>query len=95
MALAGWHNERVGKRQLTVDVDEELLRALDDAAGRTRRSRAELVEEALAHQVASGALDRIWSTVDDLPLADEEATQLAYAELRAARAERGTSGTSS
>ena len=40
VALAGWHNERVGKRQLTVDVDEELLRALDDAAGRTRRSRA-------------------------------------------------------
>ena len=82
-------------QHLAVEVDEELLRALDAAAERSGRSRSELVEEAVARQVATEALERIWAHRSGSPLSEDDATELAYDELRAVRRERRASGAAS
>lgn len=70
-------------------IDEELLTALRVRAARSGRAESEVVEEALRRYLGLDALlEQVWAANDD-GLTEQQALEVAYSELRAARAERG------
>jgi hypothetical protein len=67
-----------------VYLDPDVLRATRVLAARTGRKDSEVVEEALRRYLAIGVLERIWSHSPS-DLTDEDALELANAELHAQR----------
>src|SRR2546428_8616122 len=79
----------MARRAISVDLDEELLAAARLEAERRGISEAEVIELALRkHLVPLEVLDRIWARMAQDPMDPDEAMELAYAELAAARADR-------
>jgi hypothetical protein len=71
---------------VTVQLDEDLVgRPRDRAGGGQAKDDAEIVEEALAVYLGMKVLDEAQA---ESSLSEEEASQLAYDELRALRQER-------
>jgi Ribbon-helix-helix protein, copG family len=83
----------MAKAKTTVYLDEDVLRAARVAAARSGKRDSEIVEEALRSYLAGGILDSIWAHQRNqgLELSEEEALELAYAELRAMRQSRADS----
>ena len=76
----------VARRTVTVQLDEDLVERARDRSGRGQaKGAAEIVEEALAVYLGMKALDEAQA---ESSLSEEEASQLAYDELRALRQER-------
>lgn len=76
----------VVRRTVTVQLDEDLVERARVRSGRGQaRDAAEIVEEALAVYLGMKALDEAQA---ESSLSEEEASQLAYDELRALRQER-------
>jgi hypothetical protein len=74
------------KRKLTVYLDPEVARAAKVRAARTERRDSEVIEDALRAYLGIAALDAAQSLST---LSEDEALQLADAELHATRRERG------
>jgi hypothetical protein len=71
-----------------VRIGGALLAAVRARAARAGRPEAEVVEEALRRYLGLDALlEDVWAANSDGP-SEDEALELAYSELRAARAER-------
>jgi predicted transcriptional regulator len=75
------------RKKATVYLDENLLRAAKILAARTDRKDYEVLEAALRQYMGVEVLERVWSRSD---LSDDEALEIAYRELHAAR--RGRAG---
>jgi hypothetical protein len=75
----------VVRRTVTVQLDEELVERARDRSGGEAKDAAAVVEEALAVYLGMKALDQAQAESD---LSEDEASQLAYDELRALRQER-------
>jgi predicted DNA-binding protein len=82
------HPEGMARRETTVLLDDGVLEKLDRTAKRSGRESSQVVEEALERYLALEVVDRVWEANASSPLDPESAQDLAYAELRAARAER-------
>jgi ATP-dependent exoDNAse (exonuclease V) alpha subunit len=75
----------VARRTVTVQLDEDLVERARERSGRDQAKDAEVVEGALAVYLGMKALDEAEA---ESSLSDEEASKLAYDELRALRLER-------
>jgi hypothetical protein len=75
----------VGRRTVTVQLDEDLVERARERSGRERANDADVVEEALAVYLGMKALDEAQA---ESSLSEEEASKLAYEELHALRRER-------
>lgn len=75
----------VARRTVTVQLDEDLVERARDRSGRGQAKAAEIIEEALGVYLGMKALDEAQA---ESSLAEEDASQLAYDELRALRQER-------
>jgi Arc/MetJ-type ribon-helix-helix transcriptional regulator len=76
----------VARRTVTVQLDEDLVKRARDRSGRGEATgAADVVEEALALYLGMKALDEAQA---ESTLSEDEASQLAYDELRALRQER-------
>lgn len=72
-----------------VEVDDELLTLADAQAAQTGRPRSEVLAAALRRGLGGGKLARLLAEARKPPaLSEDEAMELAQAELAAARAER-------
>jgi predicted transcriptional regulator len=78
----------MARRRVTVSLGDDVLRALDDAAQRSGETRSRLIERTLARQLVGATLQQVRATATDPGLGDDEATALAYGEVRAARQAR-------
>ena len=77
------------RRPTTVNLDADLLAAVEAAASRTNTTSDEVIEEAVRGRFAAEeALRQVWSRLRGSELTEAEALELAYTELRALRAER-------
>jgi hypothetical protein len=77
------------RREVSVELDEELLAAARAEAERQGRSEAEMIELALRkYLVPLEVLDRVWARTAGENIDPDEAMALAYEEPKAARAER-------
>lgn len=75
------------RRTVTVDLNEELVERAVARSGRpTGQPASEVVEEALTVYLGIKALDEAQA---DSQLSDEDASRLAYDELRELRRDRG------
>lgn len=74
------------RKRTTLYIDEGLLQSARDLASRTDREEQDVVEDALRRYLGFQMLEQIWSR-GDLP-SEDDATSLAYEELRALRADR-------
>ncbi|MGI8726527.1 MAG: hypothetical protein ACR2K6_02445 [Solirubrobacterales bacterium] len=72
----------MAKRKTTVYIDEELLRMAKVRAARTDRRDSEILEAALRNYLGLSALEEMRARSD---LNEEQAMELAYAELRELR----------
>ena len=91
----GWDHGAMSRREVSVELDEELLDAARAEAERQGRSEAEVIELALRkYLVPLEVLERIWARTRPDNTDPDEAMALAYAELKAARAERRTKNAS-
>jgi ATP-dependent exoDNAse (exonuclease V) alpha subunit len=72
----------VTRRTVTVQLDEDLVERARERSGRDQAKDAEVVEEALAVYLGMKALDEAQA---ESRLSEEEASKLAYEELRALR----------
>lgn len=78
----------MARTEADVRIDAALLSAVRARAARVGRPDAEVVEEALRRYLGLDALlEDVWAANAD-GLSEDEALELAYAELRAVRAER-------
>jgi hypothetical protein len=77
----------MARSKVTVYLDPDVLRATRVQAARTGKRDSEIVEEALREYLGLALLQRISEKAD---LTEEEALGLAYDELHAMRAERGS-----
>jgi len=77
----------MARSKATIYLDPDVLRATRVQAARTGKRDSDVVEEALREYLGLALLQRIWEKAD---LTEEEALELAYDELHAMRAERGT-----
>jgi hypothetical protein len=75
----------MARAKATVYLDPEVLRAARIRAARTGKRDSDVVEEALREYLGLAVIDRIRSKSD---LDPDEATKLAYEELRNVRRER-------
>jgi ATP-dependent exoDNAse (exonuclease V) alpha subunit len=75
----------IARRTVTVQLDEDLVERARERSGRDQAKDAEVVEEALAVYLGMKALDEAQA---ESSLSEEEASKLAYDELRALRQER-------
>jgi hypothetical protein len=73
------------KRKVTVYLDPDVARAAKVRAARTERRDSEVVEDALRVYLGIAALDQAQELST---LGDDEALELAYKELHAARRKR-------
>ncbi|MGQ0849213.1 MAG: hypothetical protein ACT4OP_08870 [Actinomycetota bacterium] len=76
----------MARRKTTVYIDERVLRAAKVYAARKGVRDSEVIETALREYLGLDVLEPVWERNRDLD--PEEADQLAYRELAAARAER-------
>jgi predicted transcriptional regulator len=76
----------VSRRKATVYVEEELLRGAKILAARTDRRDSEVLEDALRKYLGVEVLERIWERGG---LSEDEALEIAYRELDAARKQAG------
>jgi len=72
----------MARKKIAVYQDEELLRAAKVATARQNKREYEIFEEALRRYLCPELLERIWQRAD---LTEEEATALAYSELKKTR----------
>lgn len=79
----------MARKKTTVYLDQEVLRQTKLAAARSGKHEYEVVEAALRRFLGLEVIDRVWERNAARPLDPDEALALAYAELRAMRAERG------
>ncbi|MBA2429664.1 MAG: hypothetical protein H0V55_08080 [Thermoleophilaceae bacterium] len=75
----------MARRKTTVYLDEELLRATKVVAARTDRREYEIFEEALRDYLGITSIEAIRRRSD---LTEDEAMELAVAEVHAVRSER-------
>lgn len=73
------------KRKVTVYLDPEVARAAKVRAARSEKRDSEVIEDALRAYLGLAALDQAQELST---LADDEALELAYKELHAARRKR-------
>jgi predicted transcriptional regulator len=94
MAIEPYGSEPMPRVRAEIEIDQELLRWVDEQASRSGRSRDEVLEEAVRRgretkrslvEIASA----VWERSD---LTGQEAMALARAETAAVRAERPLSG---
>jgi Arc/MetJ family transcription regulator len=78
----------MARRKTTVYLDEDVLRQTKVAAARSGKHDYEIVEAALRRYLGLEVADRVWARNAATALDADEALALAYAELRAMRAER-------
>ena len=78
----------MARSKATVYLDPDVLRATRAQAARTGKRDSDIVEEALREYLGLALLQRIREKAD---LTEEEALELAYAELHSMRADRRTS----
>ena len=72
-----------------VQLDEQLLERLEQRASASGRNRDQIIEDALRRQLEDDDLQGVFANVRGRSdLTDEQALELAYAELKAMRAER-------
>lgn len=77
-------------RTVEIELDEELLALVDEQASASGRPRSEVIAEALRRQLKQGRLQTILASVRaQSGLSEDEAMELAIAELDALRSERG------
>lgn len=81
----------MARKKTTVYLDEGLLRQAKVAAARSGRHDYEVFEAALRRYLGLEVVDRVWGRNAANPLDADEALALAYAELRAHRAENPAS----
>jgi hypothetical protein len=77
----------MAKEKTTLYLDEEVLRQTEAAAAGSGRDESEVVEEALRRYLGLEVVDQVWARNANNALDPDKALALAYAELRAARAE--------
>ncbi len=77
----------MAKEKTTLYLDEDVLRQTEAAAAGSGRDESEVVEEALRRYLGLEVVDQVWARNAENALDPDEALELAYAELRAARAE--------
>ena len=70
------------RKKTTVYVEPELLRAAKVEAARTGKREYEVFEDALRSYLGFEVVERVWARSD---LSEDEALQLVYDELHAAR----------
>lgn len=76
---------------LEIELDDELLARVDEWAARLGKPRGEVIAEAIRREVEGGHLTQILHSTRTEPLpSEDEAMDLAIAELEAARAERAS-----
>ena len=72
-----------------VEIDGDLVRGVDDLAARLGVTRAAVIEDSVRRTLAARTLTEVLSRVrESSPLTEEQAENLAYEEVKAARAER-------
>lgn len=75
----------MARTEADVRIDAALLEAVRQRATRSGRQEAEVVEDALRRYLGlDGLLEEIWAANAE-GLSEDEAMELAYSELRAAR----------
>lgn len=75
----------MAKKKTTVYLDEDILRATKVMAARSGRREYQIVEEALKRYLGLEGVKNIWARSD---LSEEQALDLAYREIHAAREPR-------
>jgi hypothetical protein len=83
----------MAKTRTTLTIDEDVFRAVRLKAARTGKRDSEVIEESLRRDLRVNALEEIWAKVNPASTEDE-ALQLANAELHAMREERDEAGRS-
>ena len=78
----------MAKQKTTLYLDEDVLRQTEAAAAGSGRDESAVVEDALRRYLGLEVVDQVWARNADNALDPDEALALAYAELRATRAER-------
>ncbi len=81
----------MAKEKTTLYLDEDVLRQTEAAAAGSGRDESAVVEAALRSYLGLEVADKVWARNALNALDPDEALALAYAELRAARAEPGAS----
>jgi len=77
--------------QVTIDVDDDVLRLVDDVAGRVGLPREAVLARAVRQETATSVLAELFKGRED-GLSDDEAEQIVEAERAAMRAEHGAGG---
>lgn len=80
----------MGKKKVTYQLDEDLVRAVKIKAAREDKPDYLVVEEALRSHLDdwTAVFERIWARTAPLALSEEEAMAIALEEQRAYRSER-------
>jgi predicted CopG family antitoxin len=76
----------MAKTRTTLTIDEDVFRAVRLKAARTGKRDSEVIEESLRRDLRVNALKEIWAKVNPAS-SEDEALQLANAELHAMRDE--------
>lgn len=72
-----------------VELDDELLRRIDEQVAATGRPRSEVIADALQRQLGGGRLREVLASVRQRSgLSEDEAMELAISELDAYRSDR-------
>lgn len=77
--------------QVTIDVDDDVLRLIDDLARRLGLPREAVLARAVRQETAATVLAELFQGSEN-GLSDDEAAQIIEAERAAMRAERGAGG---
>jgi hypothetical protein len=85
------HDCTMAKEKTTLYLDEEVLRWTEAAAAESGRDESAVVEDALRRYLGLEVVEQVWARNAENALDPEAALELAYAELRAFRADRGSS----
>lgn len=86
-----WHDGCMSRRKATVAIEESLLDAARQEAERIGTTEDEVIENALRRHLVAvepSVVDEVWARNEANALTADEAMELAYAELKAMRAER-------
>ena len=75
-----------------VELDDELIRRIDEQVAATGRPRSQVIADALQRQLGGGRLQEILASARERSgLSEDEAMELAIAELDAHRSDRHAS----
>ena len=79
----------MSKVDMAVGLDDELVRGVDELAARLGVTRGDVIEESVRRTLAARTLGDVLARVrTSSPLTEQQAEDLAYEEVKAARAER-------